>query len=77
MKETKRSPNEIPTLESIRQRILPILTHYGATRAGVFGSLARGDLSLESDIDILVALGENFSLLDVARINREIEEAVG
>jgi hypothetical protein len=57
--------------------MLPVLRRYGATRAGLFGSLARGDLSERSDIDILVELGSGFSLLDVARIERELEEAVG
>jgi predicted nucleotidyltransferase len=43
----------------------------------VFGSLARGEFSHNSDIDILVQLGDDLSLLDVVRLNREIEEALG
>ncbi|HEY8743574.1 MAG TPA: nucleotidyltransferase family protein, partial [Chloroflexota bacterium] len=64
-------------LEDIRQAVLPILQHYGATRAGLFGSLVRGELLPSSDIDVLVELGPDLSLLDIARINRELEEALG
>jgi predicted nucleotidyltransferase len=51
-----------PTIASIRERALPILTHYGATRAGIFGSLARGEDTSESDVDVLVELGKDLSL---------------
>ncbi len=34
-------------------------------------------MTASSDIDVLVELGPDLSLLDVARINREIEEAIG
>ena len=78
MKDTTRTnPAQKPSLDSIRERVLPILERYGATRAGVFGSLARGELSDDSDVDILVELRNDLSLLDVARLNREIEESLG
>ncbi len=75
--DLRKIPAQSPTIESIKERMLPILTHYGATRAGVFGSLVRGELSEDSDIDLLVQLGKDLSLLDLTRINRELEEAVG
>ncbi len=31
------------TIEDIRKKILPILQRYGATRAGLFGSVVRGE----------------------------------
>lgn len=34
-------------------------------------------MTANSDIDVLVELGPDLSLLDVARINRELEEAIG
>jgi predicted nucleotidyltransferase len=73
----RTNPLPKPTIESIKERILPILVSYGATRAGVFGSMARGEMTADSDIDILVQLGPDLSLLDVVRLNREIEEAIG
>ena len=67
-----------PTIDEIREKSVPILKRYGARRAGVFGSFARGtDVRQSSDIDILVELDEDLSLLDVIRINRELEQALG
>ncbi len=67
----------ITDLEEIKRQILPILLRYGARRAGVFGSLVRGEAREDSDLDVLVELRPELSLLDVARINRELEAAVG
>lgn len=39
--------------------------------------MARGETRRKSDVDILVELGDDLSLLDVVRINRELEEALG
>ena len=37
---------------------------------------ARGDAHPGSDVDVLVELGPDLSLLDVARLARELEEAL-
>lgn len=67
----------LATIEEIKQRILPVLERHHARRAGLFGSVVQGEMTPDSDIDILVELSEDLSLLDVARINRELEEALG
>ncbi len=43
------------TLEEIRQNILPFVDEYGIKRVGVFGSLARGEASDSSDIDLYMS----------------------
>jgi len=65
------------TIEHIKQAILPILTQHGATRAGLFGSVVRGKLRPRSDIDILVDLPRDLSLLDIIGIEQELEETLG
>ena len=65
------------SIDEITARAMPVLERYGATRAGVFGSAARSEMGDESDLDILVELGPELSLLDVARMNRELGEALG
>ena len=50
---------------------------HGITKAGVFGSCARGDMAPGSDIDILVEIREDISLLDFIRIKQEVAEAMG
>ncbi|MEW6655204.1 MAG: nucleotidyltransferase domain-containing protein, partial [Bacteroidota bacterium] len=53
MKEEKKAQHEI---EDVKRKILPILEHYGVTKAGLFGSFVRGELREDSDIDILVEI---------------------
>ncbi|PSQ76166.1 MAG: hypothetical protein BRD33_03505 [Bacteroidetes bacterium QH_6_63_17] len=49
----------------------------GIVFAGLFGSQARADASAESDVDLLVRFDGRRSLIDQARIEREIGEAIG
>ena len=65
------------TIEEVTQTVRPILERSGATRAGLFGSLVDGRFRRRSDIDILVELGSDFSLLDVIGIEQELEDALG
>ena len=56
----------IPTLERLRaqrEEILALAEQYGATNVRVFGSVARGEATHESDIDLLVSFQSNYKLL--------------
>ena len=64
-------------LEELKQKILPILKRHGVKKAGLFGSYARGDLNAQSDIDILVDIDEEISLLDFVGLKLDIEDALG
>jgi hypothetical protein len=64
-------------VEEIKRKILPILKKYGVTRAGIFGSVVRGEARQDSDIDILVGIKGRMSLLDFAGLKLELEEAPG
>ncbi len=64
-------------IEEIKGKILPILKKYGVTRAGIFGSVVRGEAREESDIDILVEIESRMSLLDFVGLKLELEEALG
>lgn len=44
---------------------------------GVFGSMARGEASDQSDIDLLVKFSRRKSLLALVRLEREISTALG
>ena len=44
------------TVADVREIALPILRRHGVTRAGVFGSCARGDMTPGSDIDIMIEI---------------------
>ena len=63
--------------EGIRERILPVLRRHGIKRAGIFGSIVRGEATPESDVDILIELNKQASLLDVIGIKHELEDVLG
>jgi predicted nucleotidyltransferase len=65
------------TLDDIRRKAAPILVRYGVQYAGVFGSVARGENTRASDVDVLVVLREPVSLLKFFALNDELEAALG
>ncbi len=64
-------------IEEIKRKILPILQRYGVKRVGLFGSCVRGEMRKDSDIDILVEIEKDISLLDFIGVKLEIEEKLG
>jgi len=62
--------------QEIKQSILPILKRYGVSKAALFGSAVRNEVQPESDIDILVQIDEDISLLDFVGLKLELEEAL-
>ena len=73
-----RIPPAQLSVEEIREKIVPILKHHGVKKAGIFGSVVKGGARRESDVDVLVEIGrEHASLLDVVRLELELEEALG
>lgn len=67
----------IDLLRSKRGSILAIAAKHGANNVRVFGSVARGDATAESDIDFLVDLEPNRSLLDIAGLWIDLESLLG
>lgn len=68
---------EAPTLESLRARrdeILRLADQYGAYNVRVFGSVARGEATPESDIDLLVTFRKGVSLLDVVALWQDMQD---
>jgi len=63
-------------IKNIKEKILPILQGYGVRRVGLFGSCIREEMRENSDIDILVEIEKDISLLDFVRIKLEIEEVL-
>ena len=64
-------------IEEIKRKILPILQRYGVKKIGLFGSCIRGEIREDSDIDILVEIEDDISLLEFVGVKLEIEEALG
>lgn len=64
-------------IEEIKEKILPILQRYKVKRIGLFGSCVRSEMRKDSDIDILIEIEKDISLLDFVGLKLEIEEALG
>lgn len=64
-------------LKEKRGEILSIAARHGARNLRVFGSVARGEATQESDIDFLVELEPGRSLMDHAALILELEEILG
>jgi predicted nucleotidyltransferase len=61
-------------LQKYRAEILDVAVRHGARDVRVFGSLARGEGSEGSDLDLLVKLGEGRSLLDLVGLKQDLED---
>jgi predicted nucleotidyltransferase len=64
-------------LFAYREEILRIAAKYGAYNVRVFGSVARGEASPESDVDFLVELEPQRTLLEQIALMQSLEELLG
>lgn len=64
-------------LRDKRSELLQVADRYGARNLRIFGSVARGEASPESDIDMLVDFEPGRSLLDLSGLLLEFEAILG
>lgn len=63
--------------KEIREKTTEYLTRNGASRIAFFGSYVNGEAGTESDLDVLVEFSGKKSLVQLARLERELSELVG
>lgn len=68
--------NKNKEIEAIKTKILPVLKEHKVTKAGIFGSYARGEQKKKSDVDILVEVDKNMGLLEFIGIKLDLQKAV-
>jgi hypothetical protein len=66
-----------PKLKEVRSLIIDILKKKDVKKAAFFGSIVKGELHSESDIDILIKFEGKKSLLDLADLKLELEDKLG
>ncbi len=64
-------------LRTRKDEILRVAECNGAGNVRVFGSLARGETEAASDVDFLMDIEPEQSLLDIVRLKRELRELLG
>lgn len=71
---TKLRPSE--ALAKHRDEVLAIIAKYPVSNPRVFGSVARGEDTVESDVDILVDKSGVLSLFDLAGMEIELQKVL-
>lgn len=57
--------------------IINVFKPYNPKRLGVFGSYARGENTLESDVDILYSFNASLGIFSLVKIKNQLEKVLG
>ena len=63
-----------PLIEAHRQEIIEIAERRGFSNVRVFGSMARGDATQDSDVDLLVTTKPKTTLVGLSGLVLDLEE---
>ncbi|MBZ0277194.1 MAG: nucleotidyltransferase family protein [Anaerolineae bacterium] len=74
MSETTRTAPTLAYLRERREEILRLAAQHGASNVRVFGSVARGEATPESDVDLLVAMRDGVSMFDLVGLWLDIQD---
>ncbi len=61
-------------LKKYSKQLIPLLKKNDVSQAGIFGSVARGEETKRSDIDILIKFKKRKSIFEVAGLELELEK---
>lgn len=75
--EQPETEASLTALRNRRDAILEAARQRKATDIRVFGSLAKGDAHEESDVDFLVSMDPDATLVDLIGLEQDLEELLG
>jgi uncharacterized protein len=64
-------------LRNKRNDIIKVAANHGARNLRVFGSVARGETTSASDLDLLINLDPGRTLLDLIAVKQDLEDLLG
>lgn len=67
----------LQTLRQMTPSIKAVAAKHGAENLRVFGSVARGDATARSDVDLLVSLAPEVSLLGLIALRQDLSDLIG
>ncbi len=68
----------VPSLATLRERLLPVCQKHGIVRVEIFGSFARGEAEPKSDLDLIIEFREADhipSLFELGEIEADLSDA--
>ena len=65
------------SLHDHRREILRLAREHGARNVRIFGAAARGDVTPNSDVDVLVEMGEGRSLVGHVVLKQDRDDLLG
>ncbi|PJF39301.1 MAG: nucleotidyltransferase [Phototrophicales bacterium] len=74
---TTKTPPTLAELRARRDEIIALAERYGATNVRVFGSVARGDATSESDVDLLVTARKDTTVFDMVGLWLDLKALLG
>ncbi|MHA1241810.1 MAG: nucleotidyltransferase family protein [Promethearchaeota archaeon] len=63
-------------IEKYKEILLEILKKHEVKKASFFGSIVREEMTIDSDIDLIIEFKGDKSLLDLAALQIELEETL-
>lgn len=75
--EQTHDPSTLTVIRRQRRQIVSLLERGGAHHPRVFGSVARGDDTDDSDIDVMVDLDPDVSVVRLIGLERQLSELLG
>jgi predicted nucleotidyltransferase len=67
----------VDAIKDRRSDVLRILRLHGASNPRIFGSVARGDAKASSDIDVLVEMDSERTLVDLVALEQDLAALFG
>ena len=64
-------------LDALKPQVLAVATRHGASNLRIYGSIATGREHPASDLDLLVDLPEDQSLLGMISLRQDLEDLLG
>lgn len=75
--ESPATPSPQRLTPTQRSAVITVLRRYGVQRAGLFGSMVRGDARPESDVDLLIEPPATMSLFGFSELALALEDLLG
>lgn len=76
MSDRGKGAGEMYTIESLKEILLPIAKRHGVKKLSVFGSVARGEATDKSDVDLLVDVPDGWGLFALGGFYADIDDAL-